>query len=195
MRSGVTAWHMASVLLPATERLKETLATLAPGSSIERVEAILSLPPDRPEGAHGQPSPSSAPQIELRNLTFAWPGREAPALKDVSVTVSAGKSLGILGATVMPHNLYLHSAIVQTRAYGETIEEKREALKFATIDSTVVGSCTNGTPRRNTPAANPPRSPTTPPPSRMTSGIEPVSGKFSSSAAQLPNREARSCPR
>jgi manganese transport protein len=46
-------------------------------------------------------------------------------------------ALGILGATVMPHNLYLHSAIVQTRNYGDTIEEKREALKFATIDSTV----------------------------------------------------------
>ena len=46
-------------------------------------------------------------------------------------------ALGILGATVMPHNLYLHSGIVQTRAYGDTIKEKREALKFATIDSTV----------------------------------------------------------
>ena len=46
-------------------------------------------------------------------------------------------ALGILGATVMPHNLYLHSAIVQTRAYGSTLPEKREALKFATIDSTV----------------------------------------------------------
>lgn len=46
-------------------------------------------------------------------------------------------SLGILGATVMPHNLYLHSAIVQTRAYGETLAEKREALRFATLDSTV----------------------------------------------------------
>jgi manganese transport protein len=46
-------------------------------------------------------------------------------------------ALGILGATVMPHNLYLHSAIVQTRAYGETLPEKREALTFATIDSTV----------------------------------------------------------
>lgn len=45
-------------------------------------------------------------------------------------------ALGILGATVMPHNLYLHSAIVQTRAYGATLPEKREALKFATIDST-----------------------------------------------------------
>ncbi len=46
-------------------------------------------------------------------------------------------ALGILGATVMPHNLYLHSAIVQTRAYGETLEEKRQALRYATIDSTV----------------------------------------------------------
>ena len=46
-------------------------------------------------------------------------------------------ALGILGATVMPHNLYLHSGIVQTRDYGETLPEKREALKFATIDSTV----------------------------------------------------------
>ena len=46
-------------------------------------------------------------------------------------------ALGIIGATVMPHNLYLHSAIVQTRAYGETPPEKRMALKYATIDSTV----------------------------------------------------------
>jgi manganese transport protein len=46
-------------------------------------------------------------------------------------------ALGILGATVMPHNLYLHSAIVQTRAYGQSLPEKREVLKFATIDSTV----------------------------------------------------------
>ncbi len=46
-------------------------------------------------------------------------------------------ALGILGATVMPHNLYLHTAIVQTRAYGETEPEKREAIRFATLDSTV----------------------------------------------------------
>jgi len=46
-------------------------------------------------------------------------------------------ALGILGATVMPHNLYLHSGIVQTRAYGDTTAEKRQALKYATIDSTV----------------------------------------------------------
>ena len=46
-------------------------------------------------------------------------------------------ALGIIGATVMPHNLYLHSGIVQTRAYGNTLPEKREALKYATLDSTV----------------------------------------------------------
>jgi len=46
-------------------------------------------------------------------------------------------AIGILGATVMPHNLYLHSAIVQTRNYAETVEGKREALKFSTIDSTM----------------------------------------------------------
>lgn len=46
-------------------------------------------------------------------------------------------AIGILGATVMPHNLYLHSSIVQTRDFGEDTAQKREAIKFATIDSTV----------------------------------------------------------
>src|SRR6202163_3833629 len=46
-------------------------------------------------------------------------------------------SIGILGATVMPHNLYLHSSVVQTRKFEPTLEGKREAIKFATIDSTV----------------------------------------------------------
>jgi manganese transport protein len=46
-------------------------------------------------------------------------------------------AMGIIGATVMPHNLYLHSAIVQTRAYGSNPLQKREALRFATIDSTL----------------------------------------------------------
>jgi manganese transport protein len=46
-------------------------------------------------------------------------------------------SLGILGATVMPHNLYLHSGVVQTRRFGTTVPERREAIKLATIDSTV----------------------------------------------------------
>jgi manganese transport protein len=44
-------------------------------------------------------------------------------------------SIGIIGATVMPHNLYLHSSIVQTRRFEPTPEGKREAIKFATIDS------------------------------------------------------------
>jgi manganese transport protein len=46
-------------------------------------------------------------------------------------------AIGILGATVMPHNLYLHSSIVQTRAYEETTEGKRTAVRFAFIDSTI----------------------------------------------------------
>ncbi|MEA2975180.1 MAG: manganese transport protein, partial [Alphaproteobacteria bacterium] len=46
-------------------------------------------------------------------------------------------AIGIIGATVMPHNLYLHSGIVQTRRFGDTVPEKREAIKFATIDSTI----------------------------------------------------------
>jgi len=46
-------------------------------------------------------------------------------------------AIGILGATVMPHNLYLHSAIVQTRAFARTSEGKREAIRFSTIDSTI----------------------------------------------------------
>ncbi|WP_024515499.1 Nramp family divalent metal transporter [Bradyrhizobium sp. Tv2a-2] len=46
-------------------------------------------------------------------------------------------ALGILGATVMPHNLYLHSGLVQTRGYGEAAADKHEAIKFATIDSTI----------------------------------------------------------
>jgi manganese transport protein len=46
-------------------------------------------------------------------------------------------AIGILGATVMPHNLYLHSSIVQTRNYERTLLGKQQAIRFATIDSTV----------------------------------------------------------
>jgi len=46
-------------------------------------------------------------------------------------------AMGILGATVMPHNLYLHSSIVQTRDWQPTTEKRWEAIKFGTIDSTV----------------------------------------------------------
>ena len=46
-------------------------------------------------------------------------------------------AIGILGATVMPHNLYLHSSIVQTRKYAENADGKREAVRFAFLDSTI----------------------------------------------------------
>jgi manganese transport protein len=46
-------------------------------------------------------------------------------------------AIGILGATVMPHNLYLHSSIVQTRAFGNSTRDRREALRYAIFDSTL----------------------------------------------------------
>jgi manganese transport protein len=46
-------------------------------------------------------------------------------------------AIGILGATVMPHNLYLHSSIVQTRKYTDSVASKREAINFASLDSAV----------------------------------------------------------
>jgi manganese transport protein len=46
-------------------------------------------------------------------------------------------AIGIIGATVMPHNLYLHSGVVQTRRFGESVPEKREAIMLATVDSTI----------------------------------------------------------
>src|SRR3984957_13060683 len=46
-------------------------------------------------------------------------------------------AIGILGATVMPHNLYLHSSIVQTRAFGASVRDRREALHYAVFDSTL----------------------------------------------------------
>ncbi len=60
------------------------------------------------------------------------PGPEILTNKDMLYV-----SIGIIGATVMPHNLYLHSSIVQTRKFEQNPEGKREAIKFATIDSTV----------------------------------------------------------
>ena len=46
-------------------------------------------------------------------------------------------AIGILGATVMPHNLYLHSALVQTRDFDESVPGRREAIHYATVDSTI----------------------------------------------------------
>jgi manganese transport protein len=72
----------------------------------------------------------------------------APAIKDVlggflpqaSVVTNPEAlyiAIGIIGATVMPHNLYLHSSIVQTRAYERTDEGKRSAIRWAVTDSTI----------------------------------------------------------
>jgi manganese transport protein len=61
----------------------------------------------------------------------------APTTKIVTNPEMLYLSLGILGATVMPHNLYLHSGVVQTRRFGDTVPERREAIKLATIDSTI----------------------------------------------------------
>src|SRR5271163_2471116 len=46
-------------------------------------------------------------------------------------------AIGILGATVMPHNLYLHSSIVQTRAFGASLRDRLEAIRFAILDSSL----------------------------------------------------------
>jgi manganese transport protein len=75
----------------------------------------------------------------LVELTFARPVMHeifsglAPRINSQSLYVA----IGILGATVMPHNLYLHSALVQTRRIGRTISERRQACRFNLIDSCV----------------------------------------------------------
>jgi len=61
----------------------------------------------------------------------------APSREIVSNPTMLYLALGIIGATVMPHNLYLHSGIVQTRAFGMDLPAKREALRLATWDSTI----------------------------------------------------------
>jgi manganese transport protein len=61
----------------------------------------------------------------------------APTVEIVKNPAMLYLALGIIGATVMPHNLYLHSGVVQTRAYGRSVPERREAVKLATMDSTI----------------------------------------------------------
>jgi manganese transport protein len=68
---------------------------------------------------------------------FGILGGFAPSLRIVRDPGMLYIAIGILGATVMPHNLYLHSAIVQTRAFERTSEGKREAIRFSVIDSTI----------------------------------------------------------
>lgn len=62
-------------------------------------------------------------------------GGMAPSPEILSNQSMLYVAIGILGATVMPHNLYLHSALVQSRAIGKKKSDKKEAIKYATWDS------------------------------------------------------------
>jgi manganese transport protein len=70
-------------------------------------------------------------------LAAVFGGLLTPSPEIVTNPAMLYVAVGIIGATVMPHNLYLHSSIVQTRAYPRTDEGKRDAVKWATIDSTI----------------------------------------------------------
>jgi len=72
-------------------------------------------------------------QPDMREVILGF----APTVEIVRNPEMLYLAMGILGATVMPHNLYLHSSIVQTRIVADTLPAKREATKFATIDSTI----------------------------------------------------------
>ncbi len=74
--------------------------------------------------------PSRACWALLKDSSF----RPSQIIRDPGMLYIA---IGILGATVMPHNLYLHSALVQTRDFERTPKGKREAIRFGTIDSTI----------------------------------------------------------
>ncbi|HXJ55710.1 MAG TPA: Nramp family divalent metal transporter [Verrucomicrobiae bacterium] len=79
----------------------------------------------------------------LAEITFSRPNLSGvmagfiPRLEIIRNPEMLYLAIAILGATVMPHNLYLHSSIVQTRKYEQSEEGKREAIKFAIIDSSV----------------------------------------------------------
>jgi manganese transport protein len=78
--------------------------------------------------------------FELLLAQPAWCDVAKGFMPQADVLANPGKlylAIGILGATVMPHNLYLHSSLVQTRAVGRSDASKREAVRMATIDSTV----------------------------------------------------------
>ncbi len=78
----------------------------------------------------------------IAELFFArpdWGGVALGFLPNPQIVTNPGMlyiAIGILGATVMPHNLYLHSSIIQTRKFDLTPDGKREAIRFGTLDST-----------------------------------------------------------
>jgi len=77
-------------------------------------------------------------QLALSNPVWAEVlGGYIPAVSIVTNETQLYIAMGILGATVMPHNLYLHTAVVQSRAWNLDTEGKKEAIRFATIDSSI----------------------------------------------------------
>src|SRR2546421_7330588 len=79
-----------------------------------------------------------ATQIALANPD--WRGvilGFAPTIEIVKNPDMLYLAYGIIGSSVMPHNLFRHSGVVQTRRFGDSVEEKREAIQLATADSTI----------------------------------------------------------
>lgn len=68
-------------------------------ASLERIDAVLDLPPVRPELPEAVPAPSTAPAIEVRGLTFCYPDEDEPTLHDIGFTLGSGETLGIVGPT------------------------------------------------------------------------------------------------
>lgn len=68
-------------------------------ASLERLNALLSLKPEVAEAAHALPMDSDAVSIRVKGLTFAYPESSKPSLRDISLTLPAGKTLGIIGKT------------------------------------------------------------------------------------------------
>lgn len=78
--------------------------------------------------------------IDLFLSQPAWGGVLSGFIPHTDILTHSGMlyiAIGIMGATVMPHNLYLHSSIVQTRNYERSSAGKREAIRYATLDSTI----------------------------------------------------------
>ncbi|WP_028589664.1 Nramp family divalent metal transporter [Paenibacillus massiliensis] len=78
--------------------------------------------------------------IDLFLSQPAWGGVLSGFIPNTDILTHSGMlyiAIGIMGATVMPHNLYLHSSIVQTRNYERSSAGKREAIRYATLDSTI----------------------------------------------------------
>lgn len=67
--------------------------------ALDRLGEVMDPEPDRPDLPNPAPPPALPPVLELRSLTFGWPGAAAPALSDVSLRVGAGQTLGVFGAT------------------------------------------------------------------------------------------------